>query len=126
VRIEGVVIGELVTRRDLPERLQLGPAVPRPRHARLDHHVGLAAVVHPARLIDHVEEDAVLEHERPGVVSNLARAPQHAFDVGDHRALRKAPGRDDAEAIDGRTNHPQAGQPRHQASFTFFFDASSR
>jgi hypothetical protein len=124
--VEGVVVGELVSGRDVAQGLQLGPPVAPPRDACLDHHVGLAAVVHPASLIDHVEEHAVVEHERPRVVARLSGPPQHALDVGDHGALAEPARRHHAEAVDRRADDLQTGDPRHQPPLTRFFAASSR
>jgi hypothetical protein len=125
--VEGIVVGELFAGLDVAQRLELRPPVSLPRHARLDHHVRLAAVVHPAGLIDHVEEHAVFQDERPGVVAHLTTPPQHALDVGDDGALLEAPGRHHAEAIDGRAHHAQALESRHaHPSRGRFVAASSR
>ena len=79
----------------------------------LDDHVGITRVVHPAGLIDHVEEVAVIEDERVRVVAALAGAPHDALDVADDGALLSTPRRDDAIAGDWRTDDLEPGNACH-------------
>jgi hypothetical protein len=110
------VIGNFFSRLYRPKRDDAGPSPSCAVQFGLDFSVGLAGVVDPPGLIDHVEIEPVVDPEAVPIVGKLLLLIEDPFDVGDDLAGLKSVDGANAITVDGRAKNTKTGGVGHGAT----------
>src|SRR5262249_29230407 len=114
--VERVVVRELLAGADRAQRDDLRPRAAVLAEAAVDPRVGIARVVDPARLVEHIEVPAVVEPQRIAVVVELFDPEEDAVHLRDQLTfVEVAPG-ENSVSVDGRTNDAQTWYGGHDAT----------